>query len=117
MYFVRDLNESIKFYEKVLAQSPSFVSDVWVEFDLGDQNLCLCPTKKNSAEAAGQHSSTKARAILEVDDLEKVRDQLVKMGIKIVDEIESTQKGSGRYFNVEDLDGNIIGLFSPNLGS
>jgi len=105
MYFVNEAERSIEFYRKLLGREPSYRSDTWIEFDLGDENLCLHPTD------AHVPMKTPTRIVLEVKDLDGLKNFLDQEQIKIVDAIQQVREGEGRFMNVQDPDGNIVGLY------
>lgn len=41
MYYVDNMAKAQSFYKKVLGSNPSYESDSWTEFSIGQHNLCL----------------------------------------------------------------------------
>lgn len=41
MYYVDQMNEAVEFYKKTLGLTPTYSSDFWTEFSLGEHRLCL----------------------------------------------------------------------------
>lgn len=75
-YSVRDLPEAVKFYRDVLGLRPgqSF-GDHWAEFDVGSTTFGI-----GNGESLGFVPGESTGASFEVDDIEAMRERIVKHG-------------------------------------
>lgn len=80
-YSVRDVPAAVKFYRDVLGLKPgqSF-GDHWVEFEVGSTTFGI-----GNGESLGFTPGESTGAAFEVDDIDSMRDRLVKSGAKASD--------------------------------
>lgn len=117
MYLVRDMNTSKEFYSSLLGQSPSFESKTWTEFDLGDQNLCLCRPQNEASYGSRRDNHMATRAVLQVRDIDDFKQELDRLNISVMEGPEEVDQGPGRFLNVKDPDGNVIGFYADQISA
>ena len=108
--YVRDLEESKRFYEDALGLQQTFASPdgQWIEFGLGDTAFALLqwPAEK------GELKPEKTRTMFQVGNMEQAKRQLEEKGVKIVGDIRN--EDYGKLLTFEDPNGHWLELFEPN---
>lgn len=106
---VSNLAQSEPFYTRLFRQAPERKFSKWVEFSIpGGMSFCLkerATTRRTKEEAP--------RVIFEVNDLTETEKTLKAEGFEFEQEFAETED-QGRFSNIVDPDGNLIGLYERN---
>lgn len=97
-----DLEKAVEFY-KTLGFSLKFhIKEKWAEFTIDQVKLGLCPTEHPAFE---RHSGI----VLEVDDLNEIKEELKKNGIEFL--AEPLEAVHGVMASIKDPGGNIMDIY------
>jgi predicted enzyme related to lactoylglutathione lyase len=84
-YSVSDVPRSIEFYRDTVGLTPSeMFGDHWAEFDVGATTFGV-----GNGEAIGIAPGSQCSAAFEVDDLAKMREKLIGLGVGVSDVMDS----------------------------
>lgn len=110
--YVRDIEESRKFYEEALGMKVKFSSPdgKWIEFDLGDTSFAILqrPAEK------GPLKPEKTRTMFQIENMEEAKRRLEEKGAKIIGDIRV--KDYGKLLTFEDPNGHWLELFEEGKG-
>lgn len=106
--YVRDLNESRRFYEEVIGLKFKLQEDDWIEFDLGDTSFGLLQRNKDE-----KLEPQKTRIMFQTGDIEAMQKHLEENGVKTIGEIKN--ESYGKLLTFEDPNGHWLELFEPKL--
>jgi predicted enzyme related to lactoylglutathione lyase len=105
IYPVKDIAQAKKLYSTLLGTEPVMDEAYYVGFNVGGQDIGLDPNGHS-------HGMTGPVAYWHVDDVNKMRDQLLAAGAQAQQEVRDV--GGGKLItSVTDADGNVIGLLQP----
>ena len=104
--YVRDLNESRRFYETSVGLKFKLQDGEWIEFDLGGTSFGLLKKPANE-----KLEPQKTRIMFEVDNIAASKVKLVKNGVNVIGDIRS--KSYGKLLTFEDPNGHWLELFEP----
>lgn len=108
-FYVSDLKQAIKFYEKTLGLEKKYEYSSYVGFECGGVEIGLIP-KLTEEQKAGPLSPSVGFL---VDDVEKVYNELKDKGVKFIKELHEEPWG-GRQATFTDPDGNILEIVQIN---
>lgn len=108
-FYVSDLKQAIKFYEKTLGLEKKYEYSSYVGFECGGVEIGLIP-KLTKEQKAGPLSPS---VEFLVDDVEKVYNELKDKGVKFIKELHEEPWG-GRQATFTDPDGNILEIAQIN---
>lgn len=105
-YGVADMDRALAFYRDTLGLKIKFQDgDKWTQFDVAGQALAIAtPAPQQAAPGQG------ATVVLECDDLDATRAELIGRGITINETVD--MGGHGRFFTLRDPDGNLVQMFA-----
>ena len=103
--YVSDLKQSIRFYQDIGFELKFVGDNAWAEFDLGETAFALLqrPAEKGAVQPA------KTRIMFEVNDIEKIRQQLISLSVKLIGDVR--EETYGKLLTFEDLDGHWLEFF------
>ena len=105
-YVVDDMQKSVNFYRDLLKLPVKFQDgDKWTQFDVNGQALAIAtpaPQQANPGEGA--------TVVLEVDDLDQQRQELLAAGVTVGETVNMGDHGS--FFTVRDPAGNLVQFFA-----
>ena len=103
--YVSDLKQSIRFYQDIGLELKFVDGNAWAEFDLGETAFALLqrPAEKGAVQPA------KTRIMFEVNDIEKIRQQLISLGVKLIGGVR--EEAYGKLLTFEDPDGHWLEFF------
>ena len=103
--YVSDLEKSIRFYQNIGFELKFIDGKEWAEFDLGETAFALLqrPAEKGAVKPA------KTRIMFEVNDIEKMQQHLVSLGVKLIGGVREEPYGKLQTF--EDPDGHWLEFF------
>lgn len=104
IYYVRDMDVSLRWFKESLGLKPSFESPHWSEFDCGGHSLCLHILEK------GKKSTSSGLLILRVKDIYGVVIDLQSRGVVFEREPHEVHPGAFSA-DFKDPDGNIVSLY------
>jgi predicted enzyme related to lactoylglutathione lyase len=105
-YVVKDMERAVRFYSEVLGLDMKFRDGArWAQFDVGGVAVALADPSEGAISPGGG-----ATVVLEVEDLGKARESLIRSGASVSEVVE--MGGHGRYFTLEDPDGNVLQVFA-----
>ena len=84
------------------------ISEDWLEFDLGDTSFALLRSKQQDGEVKPQ----KTRIMLQIDNLDTMKQKLESCNVKIV---RIREEKYGRLLTFEDPNGHWLELFEPSI--
>ena len=105
--YVRDVQKSRMFYEKVLGLKVKLINGSWIEYDLGATSFAILERSKEKGPVKPQ----KAMIMLQVDDIEEMKKLLLAHQVKLIGDIRSEEYG--KLLTFEDPDGHWLELFEP----
>ena len=100
-----DLEKSIRFYQNIGFELKFIDGNAWAEFDMGETSFALLqrPAEKGAVRPA------KTRIMFEVNDIEKIRQQLISLGVKLIGGVR--EEPYGKLLTFEDPDGHWLEFF------
>ena len=103
--YVSDLKQSIRFYQDIGLELKFVDGNAWAEFDLGETAFALLqrPAEKGAVKPA------KTRIMFEVNDIEKMQQHLIYLGVNLIGDIRAEPYGKLQTF--EDPDGHWLEFF------
>jgi len=101
--YVKNLDESRKFYEDVVGLKFKFQDGDWIEFDLGSTSFAIL--KKDSAV-----KPQKTRIMFQVDDLGKMEARLLAQNVKLIQKRKTIY---GALLTFQDPNGHWLELYEP----
>ena len=104
--YVSDLKKSLHFYQNIGFELKFIEKDgAWAEFDLGETAFALLqrPAEKGAVKPA------KTRIMFEVNDIEKMQQHLIYLGVNLIGDIRAEPYGKLQTF--EDPDGHWLEFF------
>ena len=105
-YVIKDMDKAVTFYKDVLGLAIKFRDgNRWTQFDVNGVGVALADPSEGSVPPGGG-----ATVVLEVDDLQELRDKLMKNGCHVNDIVD--MGGHGKYFTTRDPAGNIVQIFA-----
>lgn len=105
-YVVNDMDAAVGFYRDVLGLDVKFRDgDRWTQLDVNGVGVALADPSEGAVPPGGG-----ATVVLEVDDLEAMRDKLAAAGATVNDTVD--MGGHGKYFTATDPAGNIVQIFA-----
>lgn len=104
MYYVRDMDKSVKFYKELYAKEPESHSSEWTTFNLNGTTLCLHLADK-AAEIDG-----KGILIHNTKNLKGMLPLLKSLGLEIEKDYHQVCEG-GYALDFRDPSGNRMSLF------
>ncbi len=106
--YVKSIEESRRFYEKVVGLKLKFQEGNWVEFDLGETSFGLL--ERNKSEKV---EPQKTRIMLQTNDIEAMEKRFKENGVKTIGEVKN--ESYGKLLTFEDPNGHWLELFEPIL--
>lgn len=106
-YPVKDLEKAKQFYSEVLGLKKMFEMEGWAEFSHGKgaAAIGLSGNPANTMQSG-------ATVVLQVEDIDKTRQELIRHGVKFENEVEEVQ-GVVRLTAFRDPFGNLLQLAQP----
>ena len=104
--YVSDLEKSIRFYQNNIGFELKFIDgNAWAEFDMGETSFALLqrPAEKGAVRPA------KTRIMFEVNDIEKIRQQLISLSVKLIRDVR--EEPYGKLLTFEDPDMHWLEFF------
>ena len=103
--YVSDLKQSIRFYQNIGFELKFVDGNAWAEFHLGETAFALLqrPAEKGAVQPA------KTRIMFEVNDIEKIRQQLISLGVNLIGGVR--EESYGKLLTFEDPDGHWLEFF------
>ena len=95
--YVSDLKKSLRFYQNIGFNLKFIEKDgAWAEFGLGETSFALLqrPAEKGKVQPA------KTRIMFDADDIEKMRKQMVSIGVKLIG--DNREEPYGKLLTFED---------------
>ncbi|MBI5733322.1 MAG: VOC family protein [Candidatus Kerfeldbacteria bacterium] len=105
--YVRDFEESRKFYEKLIGSRVKFQEGDWIEFDLDGTSFGLLQLRKK-----GTLQPQKTHIMFQIDDIEAMQRKLEGSGVKLIGGIRN--ESYGKLLTFEDPNGHWLELFESN---
>lgn len=99
-----DIDKAVEFYEKLGFKKKFHLKNQWAEFEIGDVKLGLCPTDQKIPD---HHTGV----VLQVNDLQKIYDELKDKGVEFAFEPKVAQHGIMTSF--KDPGNNFVDLYQP----
>lgn len=99
-----DVEEAVRFYEKLGLKKQFHLKEQWAEFLCGDVKIGLCPT----SQAIPVHHTG---IVLEVNDLQTFYTTLKEQGVTFLSEPKAPEHGIMVSF--QDPGNNVIDLYQP----
>lgn len=109
MYYVKDMDAAVKFFQEALGTKPAMASPDWTEFRFGGHALCL----HKSEGKDGEHAN--GSLILHVDNIKEMVADLQGQGIPVKEPHEVHPGAWAAEF--KDRDGNVVGLYEGPKGA
>ena len=103
--YVKNLETSKTFYEKVLGLKVKFQQGGWIEFDLGETSFAILQRAPDQGPLIPQ----KTRVMLQVSDIEEMKQQLLENNVKLIGDIRN--EVYGKLLTFEDPNGHWLELF------
>lgn len=104
--YVKNIEESITFYENILGVKPRFQDNNWVEFDTGETTFAIL---ERSAEK-GVFKPQKTRIMFQVANIAQKEMELKTHNIKVVNKMVEAY---GTIITFEDPDNNWLEFYEP----
>ena len=103
--YVSNLEKSIRFYQDIGFELKFIDGNAWAEFDMGETSFALLqrPAEKGAVRPA------KTRIMFEVNDIEKIRQQLISLSVKLIGGVR--EETYGKLLTFEDPDGHWLEFF------
>lgn len=105
-YVVDNMDAAVGFYRDVLGLNVKFRDgNRWTQFDVNGVAVALADPSEGAVPPGGG-----ATVVLEVDDLQEMREKLLRQGVPVHDIVD--MGGHGKYFTAKDPAGNIVQIFA-----
>jgi predicted enzyme related to lactoylglutathione lyase len=105
-YVVSNMDAAITFYRDFLGLNIKFRDgDRWTQFDVNGVALALADPSEGAVPPGGG-----ATVVLEVDNLQEMRDKLMQRGVPVNNIVD--MGGHGKYFTAKDPAGNVVQIFA-----
>lgn len=77
MYYIDDMEKSVKYYKGILGLNPGYESPTWTEFQMGDHRLCL------HAKRANEKYPQNGILIFQVDGVKNLFEKMKNDGFQV----------------------------------